>query len=156
MIEFALVLPLLFLLIINVVNFGGLLYAWVTVSNAARTGSQYMIMSGTWIFGLTPPTAAQVVDAVKSDLASLPNRTSAQVKVCVNISGTTSCSPAGGTTPTDPESSFYNSTSVDVTYTYRPFVSFWSFPRLGIFLTLPTTTVHRQAVMRCAGGCSAS
>ena len=40
LIEFSLVLPLLLLLIVNVVNFGGLLYAWVTVSNAARTGAQ--------------------------------------------------------------------------------------------------------------------
>jgi Flp pilus assembly protein TadG len=155
MIEFALVLPLLFLLIINAVNFGGMLYAWITVSNAARTGVQYMVMSNTWIFGLTPPTPAQVVTAVTNDLASLPNRASAQVQVCMNISGTSSCTPSGGSTPTDPESAFYNSTSVDVTYTYVPFVSFWSFPKLGIFFTPPPTTIHRKSVMRCVGACSA-
>src|ERR1041385_260453 len=85
MIEFALVLPLLFLLIINVVNFAGMLYAWVAVANAARTGAQYMVMSDTWIFGLAPPTPAQVVTQVTNDLASLPNRASTQVKVCMNV-----------------------------------------------------------------------
>ena len=43
LVESALVLPLLFLLVINVVNFGGMLYAWITVSNAARTGADYMV-----------------------------------------------------------------------------------------------------------------
>src|SRR5689334_16870203 len=43
LIELALILPLLLLLIVNVVNFGGLLYAWITVSNAARAGAQYSI-----------------------------------------------------------------------------------------------------------------
>ncbi len=36
LVEFSLILPFLFLLIVNVVNFGGMLYAWVTVANAAR------------------------------------------------------------------------------------------------------------------------
>ena len=153
LIEFALVVPLLFLLIINVVNFAGMLYAWVTVSNAARTGVQYMVMSDTWIFGLAPPTPAQVTAQVTNDLSSLPNRASAVVNVCINISGTVT--PAGCGTPSDPEPSNYNSASVDVTYTYLPFVSAWSFPKLGIFLTLPPTTIHRKAVMRCVGGCIA-
>jgi hypothetical protein len=133
-----------------------MLYAWVAVANAARTGAQYMVMSDTWIFGMSPPTPAQVVTQVTNDLASLPNRASAQVKVCMNVSGTTTCTPSGGTTPTDPESANYNSTSVDVTYTYQPFVPFWNFPRLGIFLTLPPTAIHRKVVMRCVGGCVAT
>src|ERR1051325_5606754 len=121
LIEFALVVPLLFLLIINVVNFAGMLYAWVTVSNAARTGVQYMVMGDTWIFGLSPPTPAQVVTQVTNDLSSLPNRASAQVKVCMNVGGTSTCTPSGGSVPNDPEVSNFNSTSVDVTYTYQPF-----------------------------------
>jgi TadE-like protein len=156
MIEFALVVPLLFLLIINVVNFAGMLYAWVTVANAARTGVQYMVMSDTWIFGLSPPTPAQVSTQVTNDLSSLPNRASAVVQVCMNVGGTSTCTPSGGSVPSDPEPANYNSTSVDVTYTYQPFVSVWSFPKLGIFLTLPPTTIHRKVVMRCVGGCIAS
>ncbi len=32
LVEFALVLPLLFLLIVNAINFGGFFYAWITVA----------------------------------------------------------------------------------------------------------------------------
>jgi Flp pilus assembly protein TadG len=154
LIEFALVLPLLFLLIINVVNVAGMLYAWITVANAARTGVQYMVMGDTWVYGLSPPTPTQVTSMVTNDLSSLPNRASAQVTVCINISGTVT--PTGCGTPSDPESSLYTSASVDVTYTYQPFIQAWSWPKLGIFLTLPPTTIHRKVVMRCAGGCLAS
>src|SRR4051794_26574796 len=42
LVECALVIPLLLLLIVNVVNFGAFLYAWITVANAARTGAQYL------------------------------------------------------------------------------------------------------------------
>ena len=156
LVELALVLPLLFLLIINVVNFGGAFYASITVANAARAGAQYMVMGNAWIFGLSPPSASQVTTVVTNDLLSLPNRTSAVIKVCINVSGTTTCNPSGGSISGDPEPSFYNSTSVDVTYTYQPFVRFWDFSNLGIHLTLPTTTIHRQVVMRCAGGCTVS
>jgi len=37
-----------------------------------------------------------------------------------------------------------------VTYTYQPFISLWNFSKLGIHLTLPPTTLHRQSVMRLA------
>jgi Flp pilus assembly protein TadG len=153
LIEFALVLPLLFLLIINVVNFGGLLYAWVVVSNAARTGTQRLMMGGATVHSPTPPSLSEVAALVQLDLSSLRNRASAQVKVCKNNNGTTTCSGSGGAAPpADPEATFFVSGSVDVTYTYQPFVTFWSFPKLGIYMTLGTTNVHRQAVMRLGGG----
>ena len=152
LIEFALVLPLLLLLIINVVNFGGLLYAWVTVANATRTGAQRLMMGGAYAHFPSPPSLSAVATLVTEDLISLPNRATALVKVCKNNSGTTTCSGSGGTAPpADPETSFVLG-SVDVTYTYQPFISFCSFPKLGIYMTLGTTTVHRQAVMRLAGG----
>ena len=154
LIEFALVLPVLFLLVINVVNFGGMLSAWVVVANAARAGAQYMIMSDAWLFGPSAPSAAAVTAIVTNDLSSLPNRQSAQVSVCINVGGT--ASPAGCAAPADPEAANFNSASVNVTYTYRPLIPLWSFPRLGIHLTTPPTTIHRRVVMRCAGGCIAS
>src|SRR3954447_13902858 len=91
LIEFSLLFPLLFLLIANVVNFGGFFYAWITVANAARAGAQYMVVSDTWISGVTPPSASQVSALIATDLVSLPNRTSAVVKVCINISGAIAC-----------------------------------------------------------------
>jgi Flp pilus assembly protein TadG len=152
LVEFALVLPLLFLLIVNVLNFGGMLYAWVTVANAARSGAQYMMMGGSTAHSPIAPTAAQISAVVTQDLLSLPNRASAVVRVCKNNNGTVTCTPAGGTPPTDPEPTFYILGTVEVTYTYVPFVSLWSFPRMGINLTPPPTTIHRQVAMRMGGG----
>src|SRR5258708_28280820 len=37
LVEFALLLPLLFLLIVNAVNFGSFFFAWITVAHAARS-----------------------------------------------------------------------------------------------------------------------
>jgi len=46
LIEYILLLPLLFLLIVNLVNFGGFFFAWITVANAARAGADYAILGG--------------------------------------------------------------------------------------------------------------
>src|SRR5947209_23082 len=74
LIEFALVLPLLFLLIVNVVNFGGLFYAVITTSNAARSGAQYMTMGPNYanIGGvMTLPDPTKVKDVVAAEMATL-------------------------------------------------------------------------------------
>jgi hypothetical protein len=42
LIEFALILPIVFLLIVNAVNFGSFLFAWITIANSARAGVQYV------------------------------------------------------------------------------------------------------------------
>jgi Flp pilus assembly protein TadG len=149
LVEFALVLPLLFLIVVNVVNFGAFLFAWITIANAARTGSQYMAMGGATILAPNHPTAAQVTAVVTDDVSSLLNRSSVQVKVCTNNNGTIACTGNGGwAPPADPEPAFYVSGSVDVTYTYKPPIPLWSFPNLGIYATLPPATIHRQAAMR--------
>jgi Flp pilus assembly protein TadG len=149
LVEFALILPLLFLLVVNVVNFGAFLFAWITIANAARSGSQYMAMGGATVLAPNPPTAAQVTGVVTRDVSSLLNRASLQVKVCTNNNGTVACTGSGGwATPADPEPSYYVLGTVDVTYTYKPPIPLWSFPNLGIYATLPATTIHRQAAMR--------
>jgi Flp pilus assembly protein TadG len=148
LIEFALVLPLLFLLMVNTINFGGFFFAWVTIANAARAGTQYMIRSGATVGTPTPATAAQVSALVTSDISSLPNRASLVVRICTNNNGVVACSGSGSGTPlSDPEPASYVLGSVDVTYTYRPFIPLWNFP-LGIHATLPTTAIHRQMSMR--------
>jgi Flp pilus assembly protein TadG len=149
LIEFALLLPLIFLLILNLVNFGGFFFAWITVSNGARAGAQYMSM-GTATVGDSPAaTPAQVTALVTNDISSLLNRASLVVRVCTNNNGTITCTGGGAQTPpADPEPSYYILTSVDVTYTYVPFISAWNFNGLGIHLTLPATTIHQRAVMR--------
>jgi Flp pilus assembly protein TadG len=155
-VEFALILPLIFLLIVNAVNFGAFLFAMITVANAARTGAQYMAMSGASINSPKEATVAQITTLITNDIKFLPNRASLQVRVCTEnngvykqISGGTTACGAGNTDGfADPEAGKYVLATVDVTYTYQPFISFWDFSKLGIHATLPSTTIHRTAVMR--------
>jgi Flp pilus assembly protein TadG len=149
LIEFALVLPLLFLLILNLVNFGAFLYDMIAVANAARTGAQYMIMRGAWAGGPAPASDAAIIALVKNDFStSVSHEANLVVTVCRNNNGVlqpAGCS-AGGLS--DPEAGFYVLGTVDVTYPYQPVIPFWNFSSLGIHLTLPPTTLHRRAVMR--------
>ena len=79
-----------------------------------------------------------------SDMASLLNSSNVVVAICTNkTAAATAC-----TTLFDPEAPAYTLATVDVTYTYQPFIPLFSFPALGISPTLATTTVHRKAVMR--------
>jgi hypothetical protein len=48
----------------------------------------------------------------------------------------------------DPEAPAYILATVDVTYTYKPYIPLFSFPKLGISATLPPSTIHRKAVVR--------
>ena len=150
LIEFALVLPLILLLIMNLVNFGAFIYAWITVANAARAGAQHMIVGGAWVGGPVPPDSSSVVTLATDDAKWLPNAASLQVTVCKNNRGTLEPSGCGGTwgPPTDPEPGLYTVGAVDVSYTYQPVIPLWDFPNLGIHLTLPATTIHRRATMR--------
>ena len=150
LLEFALILPLLLLLIVNVVNFGAFFYAWITIANAARAGAQYYAMGGATIGSPATPSASQVTTVVTNDAGNLPNAASLQVRVCTNNNGTTACSGTGYSLapPADPEPSSYVLMSVDVSYTYQPVIAAFDFPGLGIHATLPRTSMHRRAVMR--------
>lgn len=144
LVELALITPLVFLLAVNALNFGGFIFAWITVANAARAGAQYMVMSSASPGKPTPATSAQVTTLVTNDVTSLLNRSSIVVATCTN--NTTSANSC--TTLFDPEAPSYTLATVDVTYTYQPFVPLFSFPVLGISATLPSGTIHRKAVMR--------
>lgn len=154
LIEFSLLFPLLFLLVVNVVNFGTFMYAWITVANAARAGAEYWVTGTATVFSPSTPTAAEVTAVVTKDINSLPNRASLQVELCTNnkSSGTAviTCSGSYGAVvpPNDPESGSFVSATVDVKYTYQPAISLWRVPGLNINATLPSTTIHRQAFMR--------
>jgi len=149
LIEFALVLPMVFLLIVNAVNFGAFLFAWITVANGARAGTQYMSQGRATVGTPTPATAAQITSLITTDISSLLNRASLAVRVCKNNNAVVTCSgPGAYLPPADPESAKYVLVSVDVTYNYLPLLPLWDFPALGIHATLPATTIHRQASMR--------
>jgi hypothetical protein len=155
LIEYILVLPLVFLLIVNVVNFGGFFCAFIAVTNAARAGADYAIL-GFPSAGNPPPvpgTATTINSLITTDMSSLPNRASLVVNICQSINGGAGIPlPGSGSTctsiPTDPEPSTYVLTSIDVTYTYVPFIPLFSFPGLNIYATIPPTTIHRRVVMR--------
>lgn len=151
LLEFALVLPLLFLLIVNIVNFGGMIYAWIVVANAARTGAQYLIMAGASAGAFTQPSAAMVRSIVTGDLVPLPRRATAQIRVCMRTaSGVTCDGPGSRMPPTDVAESgiTYVIGSVEVTYYYRPLLPLPGLPGTGLYPTLPAVTINRQAAMR--------
>jgi hypothetical protein len=147
--ESTLILPLLFLLIVNVVNFGGFFYAWITVANSVRTGAQYAVLNSASVGSLTPATGAQISALITQDTASLPNKASVTVNVCQNNNGTiTTLTGTCTGIASDPEPASYVLTAVDVTYTYQPFIPLFDFPALHIHATLPPTSIHRRAYMR--------
>jgi Flp pilus assembly protein TadG len=144
LVEFTLMIPLVFLLAVNAVNVGGFLFAWITVANAARAGAEYMSMSSASPGAPTRATLAQITTLVTNDVSSLLNQSSLVVSICTNnTTAATAC-----TALTDPEAPAYTLATVDVTYTYKPFIPLFSFPQLGISATLPSSTIHRKAVVR--------
>jgi Flp pilus assembly protein TadG len=147
LIEFILVLPMVFLLILNLVNFGGFFYAWITVANAARAGADYAVLGGASATGSGTPSAAKIKSLIIADIASLPNAASLTVDVCQNGVAATGYGSCSGL-DSDPEPTNYVMTVIDVTYTYRPFISAFSFPSLGVYLTIPPTNVYQRAELR--------
>jgi len=141
------------LLIVNVVNFGAMIFAWISVANAARTGAQYLTTAGISVSGGGLPSAATIQTMVAADLASLPNQSSIQVCVSTtDVSCNKGTAPAGTPPTAEPAEGSpavtYLMGAVDVTYTFVPLIPVWDFPTLHIHATLPPTTVHRQAKMR--------
>lgn len=152
LIEFALMIPLLFLLVVNVVNFGGLFSAWITVTHATRSAAQYAVTGPAYLgFGTTyglqalPTSGQQIRDFLlttcpNGDLCSLPNRPSIKVTVCTNnnafgVTPTITC-PVDESKFIDPEPATSVIATVDVSYRYCPLIPFWDFPALGIHSTL--------------------
>lgn len=154
LVEYALILPVVLLLIVNMVNFAGFFYAWITVANAARAGADYAILGGASVGAPGSPSGTAVTNVITADVASLPNSSSLVVNVCRNTNGvlmdmTTRASTCTYTPALDPEPTSYSSVQVDVAYTYVPFIpAGFSFPGLNVYATIPPTTIHRTAVMR--------
>jgi Flp pilus assembly protein TadG len=147
LIEYILLLPLVFLLIVNVVNFGGFFCAFIDVANAARAGADYAILGGASAGSPVEGTGTTINTLITNDISSLPNASSLSVNICRNNGGTiTTVQGTCSSIPSDPEATFYVLTTVDVTYTYQPFIPLFS--AFGINATIPPTTIHRRAVMR--------
>lgn len=151
LIEYILLLPIVFLLLVNVVNFGGFFYAFITVANAARAGADFAILGGATVASghIAKPGSSDITTLITTEIASLPNNPSLSVNICTNNNGTiTTVSGSCSSIASDPEPTNYVVTSIDVTYTYQPLIPLFSFPNLHVNATLPATTIHRRAVMR--------
>jgi Flp pilus assembly protein TadG len=162
MVELALVVPFAFFLIVLVMNFGGLINAWISVANAARTAADYAILSGSSAGLPTIATSTTLQNLINADMATLPNLSSSNPTACVrwNDNGTLTIimeMPSGAcatytSPPSDGEAiaagnpSTYINLAVDVTYTYTPF--FVSSMFINYALPNIPTSVHRRAVMR--------
>jgi Flp pilus assembly protein TadG len=136
MIEYVLILPMILILILNVVNFGGFIYAWITVANAVRAGADYAIMGGASTVSPRPPTTAQIQALIQQDISSLPNAATTPLPSV--------------TQGTDPESATdYVLTTITVTYTYTPLINAGGqIGGMGFYVTIPPTNITRSAVMR--------
>lgn len=158
LVEFAITLPVLLLLIANVVNFAGLFYAAITVTTAARHGSQYLVLAGASVGGPSPPDASLVYDLIGDDSLTLLNPSNLSVRVCrENKVDPTShlCTTYGGYTfTTNPpldlrdEGDLYALGWVDVRYNFEPYIPLFTLPVLGLPLTTPSTVVASRSVMR--------
>jgi Flp pilus assembly protein TadG len=160
-VEFALMVPLLFLLIVNAFNFGSFIYCWITVGDAVRAAADYACLDSSTADSPTTPSVSAITSLVQAATSGLPNYSTSNpsVTVCEYNNGTTttflttSGCPAGVTTPpADPEliasgsTITYSTVAVDVTYTFTPLLNQSSFLRFGL-PSLPTT-IHRRMVVR--------
>ncbi len=157
LVEFALVIPLLFLLFINVVNFGGFFYGWITLANTARAAANYRAQGPATVGAPKLPNNSQVTTLVTADVRALRNKGSVVIRICRYDqldNSTIICDlGASGDYPNPPadtraEGLLYEMMWVDIVYNYQPLIPAFSFPNLGVYLTLPPTTLRRQTVMR--------
>lgn len=145
MVEFAIVLPLLFLLLLGVVDFGLILREYQIVQNAAREGARLSIHPPNWIDPVNPqasaaPIITRVVEYLQEE--GISDVTAANVTVSQNEP----IAVGGGLT-------VYGSR---ITVTYNRAV-FWPWARLAGFppgplvpssLPTPTLTLTGTAVFR--------
>jgi Flp pilus assembly protein TadG len=165
MVEYALMVPLVFLLIVNAINFGGFIYCWITVADAVRAAADYACTDGSTADAPATPSVGAITTVVQAATAGLPGYvagTNPLVYVCENDNGTdtefgttTTCNSSYspyGTPPGDPEpiangsSTHYASVAVDVTYTFSPLLggsTFFTFALPGL-----PATIHRRMVVR--------
>ena len=153
LLELTIVVPFILLLVVLTINFGGWLYAWTEIGNAARAVANYAVLGSVSVGLPSTPNASAYSSMISTELSTLPNGSSATTFICWNNNGTISEKYPGGsgactaaTAGADPEG--FLSVTVDVTYTYNQFFSVFSFPNLGINLLQLPTTIHRRVVMR--------
>jgi len=111
LVEFALMVPFLFLLIFNAVIFGGFIYDWITVSNAARVGAQYAAIGAAYASYPSTASLAAIKSMIQGETSSLPGASSTNpaVTVCQSDNGTNRCGHRFCSATTLPSLSRYSS-----------------------------------------------
>ena len=155
LIEAAIILPFLFLLLFNALNFAYFYYVAINLSSAPRDAVTYSIQGFQTPEQTSLPATVDVSTLAYGNLTGvLQNASNAPVQVCSASKGVTSnlaqCDnyPTGSTvtyTPdADPEAPKFVLNRVDVTYTVQPLIAGQPF---GIRI-LSNFTLHRQVSMR--------
>jgi Flp pilus assembly protein TadG len=163
LVEWMLILPVLFLIVAYAVNFGFCFIAAANITSSARNAAQYSVLGYEGPAQSAEPVAGPVsttnsVAAIAmADLTSLvQSSTTTTVQVCSKIIGMSTananipkCSSYGpaGTSYTpiaDPEAPRFVLQRVDVTYTVQPPIPMSFF---GVSL-MPHLNFHRQVSMR--------
>jgi Flp pilus assembly protein TadG len=90
-VEFALVVPLLLLLVFGIINFGIIFSQQLTLNNAVREGARRAVVNDPG----SPRSCDQILASVKNDLSGLALNAS-QVQVKITQSGYTNSSSACG------------------------------------------------------------
>lgn len=131
--EFALVMPILILILVGIVNFGFVLAQQLSLNNAARQAARYAVVDG--------PVCSQIEAEGKSSAATIGMPASAVPTPVI-----TSC-PAGSTT-VRPCSGKPANSNITVTMTRAGTSSSWmiTFPPFNL---IPVPTLKGTGVMRC-------
>lgn len=132
-VEFALVMPILVLVLVGIVNFGFVLAQQISLNNAARQAARYAVVDG--------PVCSQIENEGKSSAATI-GMSSSQVPTPV-----ISFCPAGSTT-VRPCSGRPANTNITVTMTRTGSSNPWAiaFPPFNV---MAAPTLSGTGVMRC-------
>jgi len=163
LIEAAVIMPFLFLLLFNAINFAYFFYVALNLTSAPKDAVEFAVQGPSTPGQLSYPTTGAVKAYLYTNLQNgLSNSSNTSTQVCTAENGYTgtganqkavcfsytnsgsASSNAGGTTFVDPEAPNFVLYQVDVTYTIQPLIAGQPF---GIKL-LPSFTLHRQISMR--------
>ncbi len=107
LVEFALVIPIFFVLLFGLLDAGRFVFMSSVLSQAAREGARLAAVEASWI-GSTDPSCGQVggpvcpatAAALKTDVVNAANRMVSPFGTIAAANVYISCDPAGGSTPT--------------------------------------------------------
>jgi TadE-like protein len=136
-IEFALILPLLVVLVLGCIDLGRFAYSYIAITNGARAGAGFAIV---YPMGPTPPDPEILASwqnltkqAVGNEMTLLKDFKQGDVTVELG---------------TDPLNAIFWNVTVDVPYTFQTVVPYPWFPPGPSGGTGSSVTMHRTIVMR--------